>query len=430
MDTKKGRIELMKMVKSYILIAAALAALTAGFVGCGHGGSSTSEEHGNGDGVSLSGTAASGAPIASATITLKDKNGSLKTSVTGTDGKYSFDITGMTAPFLIKVPSGPVNLYSVATSSGTANVHPYTDLIIRNWYMVKGSDMDTAFGSTGALPSPPTEADISPIEAAVRNIMKTWLQQEGLDVSSFNLITSSFDADSVGFDEILDNTMVSIDAAGQVTVDSCDPATGIDGTAISTNIVNLAATDTAPPSDPGGLVATGADKNKIVLVWSSSADDISVAGYNIYRDNTEIGKSPFPSYADSSGLQPLTTYCYQIEAFDGAGNVSINKSGQVCTATLGNSDTALPSTPSNLSATAISTSQISLSWTASTDVDNNLLGYKVYRDGNKIESVAVPATSFVDKGLSAHTQYCYTVKAFDSARNISPDSSQACITTL
>ena len=127
-----------------------------------------SKDKGN---ISLSGVAATGAPIASATITLKDKNGFIKTGVTGTDGKYSFDITGMTAPFLLKVPSGPADLYSVATSSGTANVHPYTDLIIRNWYMVKGSDVETAFGGTGALPSPPTTADISPIETAVRNII-------------------------------------------------------------------------------------------------------------------------------------------------------------------------------------------------------------------------------------------------------------------
>ena len=51
----------------------------------------------------LSGTAAAGAPIASATITVKDKYGALKTIETGTDGKYSVDVTGMTAPFLLKV---------------------------------------------------------------------------------------------------------------------------------------------------------------------------------------------------------------------------------------------------------------------------------------------------------------------------------------
>jgi chitodextrinase len=422
----------MKTFKSYMIITAAIMALTIGLAHCSSGGSSSgssSDKNGDSTAITLSGVAAAGAPIASAVITLKDGKGSLKTGVTGTDGKYSIDITDMTAPFLLKVPSGDVDLYSVATSSGTANVHPYTDLIVRNWYAVKGSDINTAFSSTGALPSPPTAADISTIEAAVKSIMKTWLQQEGLDTSSFNLITSSFDANSVGFDKILDMTMVEIDSSGQVTVESCDATTGLDGTMVATNITKLTATDTTPPSDPVGLVVTGADKNKIVLVWSSSTDDISVAGYNIYRDGAKIGKSPAPLYTDSAGLQPSTHYCYQIEAFDGAGNVSVNKSVQVCSATLGASDTALPSTPTGLTA-AISTSQISLSWTASTDALNNLIGYKVYRDGNRIESVAIPATSFVDdKKLSAHTQYCYTVKAFDSAGNVSPDSNQVCITT-
>lgn len=400
--------------------------------GCGSGGKgdSSSRDNNHGSGISLSGTAAAGAPIASATVTLKDKNGSLKTALTGTDGKYSFDITGMAAPFLIKVPFGQTSLYSVATSSGTANVHPYTDLIIRNWYAVKGSDLDAAFGSAGALPEPPTEADISAIEFTLRNIMQTWIRQEGLDVSSFNLIASSFDANRAGFDRILDNTMVEIDAAGQVTIESCDPVTGIDGTTISTNIVNLAASDTIPPSDPGVPVATGADTNKIVLVWNAATDaGGGVAGYNIYRDNKKIGESPVPIYADSAGLQPLTTYCYQVEAFDGAGIVSVNRSAQACAATLANSDTALPSTPSNLTTTAISASQIGLSWTASTDIDNNLIGYKVFRDGKKIESVAVPATNFVNDNLTANTRYCYTVRAFDSAGNLSPDSIESCMTT-
>jgi chitodextrinase len=422
----------MMINKSYILIAAVLTALASGLIGCGHGGksSSSSDETGNGGHVSLSGIAATGAPVASATITLKDKNGSLRTALTGTDGKYSFDITGMTAPFLMKLPLGQASLYSVATSSGTANVHPFTDLIIRNWYESEGIDVDAAFGSTGALPSPPTSDGIATIEAVVRNLLKTWLQQEGIDESSFNLITSSFEANSAGFDQILDNTQVTIDAAGQVTIESCDPTTGINGTAVSTNIINLAAADTSPPSTPGVPVATGADKNKITLLWDVSTDNVGVAGYNIYRDTTKIGKSPYPIYTDSSGLQPFTTYCYQIEAFDGEGNVSINKSGQACATTLGNSDTALPSAPANLTATAISTSQISLSWSASTDIDNNLLGYKVYRDGQKTDSIAVPATSFVEKGLSASTEYCYTVKAFDSAGNFSLDSNQVCLTTL
>ncbi len=104
----KWRVE-MKTFKSYMIITAALTVLTMGLAHCssgGNSGSSSSDKNGDGTANTLSGVAAAGAPVASATITLKDRKGSLKTSVTGTDGKYSFDITDMTAPFLLKVPSG------------------------------------------------------------------------------------------------------------------------------------------------------------------------------------------------------------------------------------------------------------------------------------------------------------------------------------
>lgn len=418
----------MKIVKAALLISTALIVSTSLLVGCGRGGkdNSSSNKTSNSTGISLSGTAATGAPIASAIITLKDKNGSLKTAVTGTDGKYSFDITGMAAPFLLKVPLGQSSLYGAATSSGTVNIHPFTDLIIRNWYADQGSDVDSAFESAGDLPSPPTADDIASRETAVRNILSTWMQQEGVDASSFNLITSSFDADKSGFDEVLEYTEVDINAAGLVTVSCTDPATGIGNTMVSTNIGNLTATDTTPPSDPVGLRAIGADMNKILLLWDASTDNVGIAGYNVYRGNTKIGKAAYAVYFDSAGLAPGTTYCYQVEAFDGAGNTSPSTSGQACVSTLAVSDTTPPSAPADLAVSQVSSTQISLAWTASTD-DVFVLSYRVLRDGGEIAKV--PSTSFVDGDLAAHTRYCYTVKAVDAAGNISADSSQICATT-
>ena len=90
-------------------------------------------------------------------------------------------------------------------------------------------------------------------------------------------------------------------------------------------------------------------------------------------------------------------------------------------------DTTLPSVPAGLTATAVSSSQIDLSWTASTD-NVDVTGYKVYRDGSYLKSVTSTSTS--DTGLSSSTQYCYTVTAYDTAGNESNQSTQACATTL
>src|SRR4030042_662948 len=94
----------------------------------------------------------------------------------------------------------------------------------------------------------------------------------------------------------------------------------------------------------------------------------------------------------------------------------------------GEVDTTAPTTPTDLTATAISSSQIDISWTASTD-NVGVAGYKIYRDGTYLKSVT-GSTSTSDTGLNPSTQYCYTVSAYDSANNESAQSSQTCATTL
>jgi len=90
-------------------------------------------------------------------------------------------------------------------------------------------------------------------------------------------------------------------------------------------------------------------------------------------------------------------------------------------------DTVAPSVPTALSATAISTSQINLSWTASTD-NIAVTGYRIYRD-NAFVTTAV-STSYSDTGLSSDTLYAYTVSAIDAASNESARSATSSATTF
>ena len=89
-------------------------------------------------------------------------------------------------------------------------------------------------------------------------------------------------------------------------------------------------------------------------------------------------------------------------------------------------DTTAPSTPANLAASAVSSSQINLTWTASTD-NVGVTGYQVFRNGTQVGS---PSTnSYNDTGLTASTAYSYTVKAVDAAGNVSAVSNTASATT-
>lgn len=96
-------------------------------------------------------------------------------------------------------------------------------------------------------------------------------------------------------------------------------------------------------------------------------------------------------------------------------------------------DTQAPSAPANLSAAAQSQSQISLSWSASSD-NVGVTGYLLERcqgaSCTNFSQAATPITSsYSDTGLSAATTYRYRVRATDAAGNRSGYSGIANQTT-
>jgi hypothetical protein len=95
-------------------------------------------------------------------------------------------------------------------------------------------------------------------------------------------------------------------------------------------------------------------------------------------------------------------------------------------------DKTAPSVPTGLAAAAGSSSQVNLSWTASTDTGpsaSGLKGYNVYRNGIFLEQVAAPSTSTSDVGLAPSTTNSYAVSAVDNAYNESALSSPASAAT-
>ena len=92
----------------------------------------------------------------------------------------------------------------------------------------------------------------------------------------------------------------------------------------------------------------------------------------------------------------------------------------------GSSDTQAPTAPTGVTATGVTSSEIDVTWTPSTD-DVGVAGYRVFRNGTQVGTSTYP--SFQDIGLSASTSYTYTVRAFDGAGNTSPPSAAATGTT-
>ena len=87
-----------------------------------------------------------------------------------------------------------------------------------------------------------------------------------------------------------------------------------------------------------------------------------------------------------------------------------------------------PSTPAGLSVSAVSGTQIHLSWSASTD-NAGVRGYGIYRNGILVDTVDKDVLSYSDTDLAPSTNYAYRVNAFDGSGNHSPLSTARSATT-
>jgi len=188
------------------------------------------------------------------------------------------------------------------------------------------------------------------------------------------------------------------------------------------------ASDTTPPLAPTGTTASAVSSTQINLSWTASTDNVGVAGYRVYRNGTQIATTTTKSYSNT-GLAASTTYSYTVAAYDAAGNVSA-KSPQVSVTTRAATattapDTQAPTVPVGLKAMVVSSSQINLSWTASTD-NVGVAGYRIYRGGTQIATTT--GATYSNTGLTASTTYTYTVAAYDAAGNVSAQSTAASAT--
>ena len=181
-------------------------------------------------------------------------------------------------------------------------------------------------------------------------------------------------------------------------------------------------TDTTPPTAPSNLSANAGSPTQVNLTWSASSDNVGVIGYQIYRDNAQIGTSSSTSYSDT-GVQPNSTHSYFVVAFDGAGNLSTTSNATTVTTP---ADSAPPSAPANLTATAVSDTRVNLAWTASSD-NIGVTGYRIFRGGGQIGTAT--GTTYADMTTQANTTYSYYIVAVDAAGNVSDASNTATATT-
>src|SRR5207249_10902385 len=147
---------------------------------------------------------------------------------------------------------------------------------------------------------------------------------------------------------------------------------------------NVSATTLAvAPSSPTGLTATAMSSSQINLSWAPPTDNggSAITGYKIER-STDGGStwttvvantgSTATTYSDT-GLMRGTAYTYRVSAINSVGMSSPSSTASATTLAVA------PSPPTGLTATAVSSSQINLSWAPRSEER------RVGKEGNKRE---------------------------------------------
>ena len=105
---------------------------------------------------------------------------------------------------------------------------------------------------------------------------------------------------------------------------------------------------------------------------------------------------------------------------DGSSSTGASADAAVAAYRFRNRDVTNPSIPTNLSANIVSSAQINLAWSASSD-NRAVSGYRIRRNGTRLPTLGI-VTTFEDSGLTPSTSYSYTVEAIDTSNNVSGQS--------
>lgn len=162
----------------------------------------------------LAGTAAVGAPLAGATVVLRDAAGHSLTTQADANGAYAFDVTGLTAPFqlvatLERGDNDTVH-YAVVPAvetarANTANITPLTTAV-------------AALSTAQAVPRPMTAAELAAVTAQnvdaatrdVRTAIAPVAAAVAVDAAAYDPLKTPFNPDRTGVDALLDQLAVTL----------------------------------------------------------------------------------------------------------------------------------------------------------------------------------------------------------------------------
>lgn len=189
--------------------------------GCGGGGSSSSTStSSSGTTSTISGVAASGAPLANANVTVTCSDGSTQNGTTNDKGEFTITLgASCAAPYVLVAKSesgdGVQSLVSVfpdvISGSARANITPLTHAISAT--LASDGNPLTLASNIATEKNSITPAAVTSRNQAIVSSLSGMLTNANIQGTP-NLITTEFSANRAGLDKILDNLSVEVNPSG------------------------------------------------------------------------------------------------------------------------------------------------------------------------------------------------------------------------
>ena len=267
-----------------------LAGIALLFAACNGGGSSSTTPTSS----SLSGTAAVGAPI-DGYVYVVDRNGAeVNTATDAATGNWTVSVTGMTAPFMIRVVANGTGdvFYSYASAADvTVNITPLTHLAL---FLALDDDLDALYANWVANYSQLTAQAILNAQAIINANFAAEMAGEGLDHTRYDFFGDDFTAESTGLDALLDSLSISIDFAGGTYTILVGGIAFNFNEAIDTSGINIGGGSGGNTGGGGGAVAISCDISQYVAGAISEPTAAEVASFAGTYSGQEGAYGPNP----------------------------------------------------------------------------------------------------------------------------------------
>ena len=168
---------------------------------------------------------------------------------------------------------------------------------------------------------------------------------------------------------------------------------------------NLRVARAAPPGM--NSCSAGVSGSTVTVNGAATVAAGSIASYRVVLN----GPTAVDDAAAGSGASFSKAYTGRADGYYTGSVTATSGTGQVSAACaipqflVGTAPALLP--PAGLAVGARTADSIALSWNAA----NGATGYKVYRNGSKVNASALASTGYTDTGLAASTSYSYQVSA-------------------